>query len=510
MSPQASTELTAYQEKRIQQIGAAREDLLDFSVETYRRYQKAPHLRWVADELQTIERTVVDRVFGRTSVEVLEPGYNDRLIIEMPPRHGKSELVSVRFPAWAICRNPWLQFISASYGDDLATEMGRKARNTITAQEVFPNLKLRRDSQAKNLWHTTEDGQFLAVGIGSGVVGFGGHIITIDDPFKKREEAESLVLREKIWNWYSSEILTRQEPGAAIVVVMHRWHEDDLIGRLLEQDAGSWRVIRLPALAEPDDPLGREVGEALWPSRYPRKVLERRRAEVLPRDWASLYQQRPAPEEGHIFQWFPTYEPADLAAITDIVIGIDTAYTRKKASDFTAYAAWGTDRSRAFLLEAGRTKAEAPVAERNIVAFYNTIKQRWPGKRVIVVYRVSVAIDRVAAQHLRAGVAVSVPGRREGDPPQLTRVGVPVQAVKTPAGNSKEELAVMTSSQFEGGRALIPKAGPRWLAEWKEEHITFPGLHDDFVETTLVAHYKIFHQGVRGRKRSWQLWDRNA
>ena len=160
-------ELTAYQEERLTKIGAARAHLLDFCEETYRGYQRVPHLELIGSELEIIERTVVNRVLHGHDPDTLAPDENDRLIIELPPRHGKSELVSVRFPAWVMGRNPWMQFISASYGDDLATEMGRKARNTILSQECFPNVELRSDSKAKNLWHTTDDGQFLAVGIGS-------------------------------------------------------------------------------------------------------------------------------------------------------------------------------------------------------------------------------------------------------------------------------------------------------------------------------------------------------
>jgi len=157
---------------------SAVDTLLGFCRWTFPGYHTAPHLELVASELEAIER-----------------GENDRLIIEMPPRHGKSELVTIRFPAWVLCRHPNWPLISASYGDELAHEMGRRARNIVDTQGIFPEVNLAADSKAKNLWHTTQGGQFLAVGIGSGVIGFGGRIITIDDPSPALSEQPHRALR---------------------------------------------------------------------------------------------------------------------------------------------------------------------------------------------------------------------------------------------------------------------------------------------------------------------------
>ena len=276
----------------------------------------------------------------------------------------------------------------------------------------------------------------------------------------------------------------------------------------MEQQPGRWRTIRLPALAEENDPLGREVGEALWPSRYPKAVLETRRDDVGPRDWNSLFQQRPRPEEGQIFRWFPTYSREDRPKITDIVVPIDTAYTRKKSSDYSAWAAWGTDGQRAYLLEAGRTKAETPVAERDILKFYQNIRQRWPRQRITVLYRVGVAIDRIAAQHLQSGITIAVPGDTPDAAPHLKRIGVPAVPVKLPQG-STEEISNMISAHFESERALIPEHAS-WLADWLDEHKGHPGLHDDWVETTNLALYKFFELGIVRRRKPWQLWPRGA
>ncbi len=454
---------------------AAIESLLGFCRWTFPGYQTAPHLELVAKELEAIER-----------------GENDRLIIQMPPRHGKSELVTIRFPAWLLCRHPDWPLISASYGDELAHEMGRRARNIVDTQGLFPEVNLAADSKAKNLWHTTQGGQFLAVGIGSGVIGFGGRIITIDDPFKKRSEAESEVQRNHVWNWYTSEILTRQEPAAAIVVVMHRWHEDDLVGRLLASEAHRWRVIRLPAVAESNDPLGRQLGGALWGWRYDEVALAARRQEIGERDWNSLYQQRPSPEEGAIFKWWGRYEK--VPPLRQIVVGLDTAYAGNEQSDYTAWAAWGYDGSKALLLEADRYQCEIPEAERRTTAAVYRLRQQHPNVPLRVLYRTRVAIDRVAAQHLRRGVDSM---RWNDDSPQDGRAALPVVEVKLPARNTKEELGNLVAPEFESGRALIPEWAS-WLGPWLEEHKTFPyGLHDDWVETTIVALWYLFRREQR-------------
>ncbi len=438
----------------------AQEHLLDFCEATYSGYHRAEHLELVAKALEEIES-----------------GANDRLIIELPPRHGKSELVSVRFPSWLLGRKPTRSVISASYGDELAHEMGRKARNVVETQHVFPEVRLAADSKSKNLWHTRQGGQFLAVGIGSGVVGFGGDIILIDDPYKKREEAESERHRDHIWNWYTSEILTRQEPNAAIVLVMHRWHEDDLSGRVQAAEPGRWKRISLPAIAEGDDLLGRKPGEALWPWRYDKEALEQRRTELAnDRDWYSLYQQRPAPDEGLIFRWWPTFH--NPKQFTQIIISIDTAYTDSSGADYTAWTAWGFDGSTAYAIDADRYKGEVPEAERHIVKFYQDLRRMYANIPIKPLVRQAVAIDRIIGQHLR-------------------EAGLPVIDVKLPS-NTKEEMGRIVSSNFESGRALVP-GHALWLSDWIAEHKAFPaGKHDDWVETTNIALWYLF------RSRPWK------
>jgi predicted phage terminase large subunit-like protein len=255
-------------------------------------------------------------------------------MIFMPPRHGKSELASRRFPAWFLGRQPNRSIIAASYNSDIASDFGREVRNIVAAPEyrALFDISLRQDSQAANRWHTDQGGMYVAAGVGTAVTGRGAHVFLIDDPFKDREEADSEAHREKVKRWYTSTAYTRLENDlvddagelsedealwaevyaqvkrgdaapfeGAIVVIQTRWHEQDLSGWLLdEMDAGAdrWEKLELPAI---DDD-----GRALWPSKYPLERLEAIKRVIGERDWSALYQQRPSPDEGTYFKraWF--------------------------------------------------------------------------------------------------------------------------------------------------------------------------------------------------------------
>lgn len=271
----------------------AKGGLVPFTEYTLARYEAAAHHHMIASKLEAVER-----------------GEIDRLMIFMPPRHGKSELVSVRFPAWFLGRNPEKQVIAASYAHKLASKFGRQVRNIIASQEfqdLFPGVALSPDSEAKDLFNTSHEGAYLATGVDGSVTGSGAHIALIDDPVKGRKEAESETVRDNTFDWYQGDLYTRLMPGAAIVICQTRWHEDDLSGRILEregrkEDGGEWDVLELPALdAE---------GRALWPEWYDEQALERIRKSVGPRDFAALYQQSPQPDEGSFFkrEWFELYK----------------------------------------------------------------------------------------------------------------------------------------------------------------------------------------------------------
>lgn len=232
-------------------------------------------------------------------LEAIESGQCKRLMIFTPPRHGKSELVSKRFPAWYLGRNPDKQIISASYGSELASDFGRDVRNIIGDQlfaNVFPGMGLAEDSQAKHRWHTNRGGSYVSAGVGSPITGRGADILNIDDPVKDRASAESAIIRESIWAWYKSTAHTRLMPGGSVILTMTRWHEDDLAGRLIEaQKTGGdqWDILCLPAFDEHQ--------RALWPERYDEEALNQKRRSMGEQDFGSLYMQDPKPAGSAFF-----------------------------------------------------------------------------------------------------------------------------------------------------------------------------------------------------------------
>jgi len=268
---------------------AARLGLLEFTKFTNPAYEAAPHHRLIVDKLEAVER-----------------GEIKRLMICMPPRHGKSELASRRFPAFYVGRNADKQIIAASYNSDLANDFGREVRNIVDSPEfgVLFDVQLAPDSKAANRWHTNEGGMYVAAGVGTAITGRGADVLLIDDPFKDREEADSELRRQRVWDWYTSTAYTRLMPDGAIVVINTRWHDDDLSGRLLleaESGGDKWDVLSLPAIK--DD-------KALWPEWYPIERLEQIRSVLPARDWNALYQQNPIPDDGDYFKaaWFGEYE----------------------------------------------------------------------------------------------------------------------------------------------------------------------------------------------------------
>ena len=288
-------------------------------------------------------------------LEAVERGDIDRLMIFMPPRHGKSELASKRFPAWCLGRNPKRQIIAASYNSDLATDFGRNVRNIVGSPEfrqVFENVTLAPDSAAANRMNTNHGGAYVAAGVGTAVTGRGADIALIDDPFKDREEADSERRREMVWDWYRSTLFTRLMPGGAIVLIQTRWHEDDLAGRLLAHEANQWDILELPALAD---------GKALWPEWYDVPVLERIRDTVGPREWSALYQQKPQPDEGTFFQraWLPSW--AEKPKNLHIYGSSDYAVT-DGGGDYTVHRVWGVcPEGNIYRLDGWRGQASADV-----------------------------------------------------------------------------------------------------------------------------------------------------
>lgn len=307
--------------------------LIAYAAYQWPGYRDAQHHRLIARKLEQIER-----------------GEITRLMIFMPPRHGKSMLASEFFPAWYLGRNPDHYVVAATYGQELADDFGRKVKNQISDeayQLIFPGVRLADDSRSSKRFHVSSEasggvehqvsqgGAYYAVGVGGPLTGRGAHLLLIDDPVKNREDADSETTRKKIMEWYTSTAYTRLMPGGRVVVIQTRWHEEDLAGWLLaSHKAEGWDVLNLPALDSQDRPL--------WPEQYDATALRRIKAAVGPRDWSALYQQSPSPEEGTYFQrdWFKTWQ--ELPKHLSIYGTSDYAVT-EGGGDFTVHRVWGVD-----------------------------------------------------------------------------------------------------------------------------------------------------------------------
>lgn len=296
-------------------VKQAQDSLIDFAIATDTNYQDS----WFHEVLASILQSALEKV---------EQGENVRIILECPPRHGKSELTTKKFPAWILGHHPDWPVLVASYSTDLAYKFGQATRDIMQSssyQKIF-NARLRADTKAKGYWMTEDGGSYSSAGIGTGITGTGFRIGIIDDPIKDAKEAESQVVRDSIWDWYRSTFYTRQNENTAIIVVMTRWHMDDLVGRLIEQERknsesnlevfDTWTRVKFPAIAI-DDEKFRKKGEALWPEKYPLKELRRREAELGVYSWAALYQAMPVSSESQEFknEWFKSRSWEEVQAL---------------------------------------------------------------------------------------------------------------------------------------------------------------------------------------------------
>lgn len=297
-------------------------------------------------------------------IENIKKNKKSRIILAIPPRHGKSQLASIYFPAWALGKDPTLKFIFSTYGADLAEKIGMKARDVVMSDKykaIFPHTKLRQDTKAKANWlvYGTDDegkptgaqGQYYGVGVGSAVTGTGADVIILDDPHKDRAEAESETYREKVWEYYRSTLYSRLEGAGAVIIIMQRWHTDDLVGRLLDEDekareAGlptqDWELVNFPAIADNDEyfnnDLVRKEGEALWPDQFPLETLENIKQTAGVYNFNSQYQQDPIVAENQEFKetMFQSYNERDIKSVyMKYVTLVDPAISQKKTADNT-------------------------------------------------------------------------------------------------------------------------------------------------------------------------------
>ena len=307
-SPEVKKKKTA-QKKAEQELAKrvlCRKFLLPFVERTNPEY----HAGWVHKDIcQRLEN------FSKQ----VENKESPRLMLFMPPRHGKSTLASIAFPAWHLGRHPNHEFISCSYSGSLAMSFSRKVRQLLREplyKNIFDKTRLDKDSQSVESWNTTNGGGYVSAGVGGGITGKGANVLLIDDPVKNREDAESDHNRDLIWDWYTSTAYTRLSPGGGVLVILTRWHDDDLAGRLLrfaEEGADQWEVVKYPAIAEEDEDY-RAEGDALHPERYAVDALDQIRKAIGPRDWSALYQQNPVSDEGDYFarDMIRYFEPEEI------------------------------------------------------------------------------------------------------------------------------------------------------------------------------------------------------
>ncbi len=299
------------------------DDLLEFTEYRLSSYAVAEHHRQICKKLEAVER-----------------GEIKRLMIFMPPRHGKSELASKSFPGWYLGRNPTGQIIACSYNSELAGDFGRSVRNIVNSKEyanIFQGVSLSPDNKAADRWQTNKGGVYVSCGVGSSMTGRGADVLLIDDPVKDRAEADSPTVRNRIWDWYTSTAYTRLMPGGSIILIQTRWHMDDLAGRLLaeaEKGGEQWDVLSLPALDKQNKPL--------WPEWFPLPELKRIKTAIGSRDWSALYQQDPAGDDKSGFdeRWLKMWRPGNLKNLNKYII-CDPAGEKKKTSDYTVFIVFG-------------------------------------------------------------------------------------------------------------------------------------------------------------------------
>lgn len=412
-------------------------------------------------------------------LEDIELGRLHRLLVEMPPRHGKSQLTSIFFPAWYLGQHPDRQVILTSYAATLAERFSRQARN-LFADPLFPfDAHIAEDQKAAHAWGIAgERGGLIAAGVGGPVTGHGANLLIIDDPVKNAEEADSPAYREMVWDWYRSTAYTRLERPGAIVLTMTRWHDDDLAGRLLREAAQGgeqWEVLRLPALAEADDALGRVADAPLWPRKYNSDDFATIRRTVGARNWAALYQQSPVPDGGNIFRhaWWQTYPPNLGPQLQKVIQSWDTAFKDGDENDESACwtAGLGTD-GRVYVLD---------VWHRRVTSAELIGSQQRPG--IIAQHYAWFAQQGLTP----AEVVIEDKGSGTTSVQMLALSNPYLPIVPQLPRGSKTERARAVTPFYEAGRILHPDGLP-WVEEFQLQCERFPtGTHDDMVDSMTMG-----------------------
>ncbi|WP_341350388.1 phage terminase large subunit [Geobacillus zalihae] len=424
------------------------------------RYIPSRHSDLICDYLMRVER-----------------GEIDRLMIFMPPRHSKSMTVTETFPSWFIGRNPDRRVIEVSYGDSLARRFGRANRQKIEmfGEELF-GIKISNDMGSVTSWDVEgHRGGMISVGIGGGITGQGADLLIIDDPIKNRKEADSLTYRNMLWNEWQNTLSTRLQPGGRVILILTRWHEDDLAGRLLEHEPERWTVLSLPAICDSEnDLLGRKIGEPLWPEfGFDEKWAEETKKSVGSRTWNALYQQRPTPPSGAIIHrsWFKYYKQAPQ--MDEYIQSWDFAFKDTNDGSFVVGQVWGRKGADKYLLDQVRAKLSFTESIRAIVS----LTSKWPQAQAkLIEDRANGTAIINALRHQISGMLPVVPN------------------------GTKVERLNAVSPQFEAGNVYIPHPSiAPWVHDYVEELVAFPNAPtDDQVDATSQALRYLDRAGTKG------------
>ena len=404
-----------------------------------------------------------------------------RLIVTFPPRHGKSELISHWTPVWFLSHFPRLKVMLSSYEANFAASWGRRVRNTIAANQSELGICIAGDSGAAATWETElfpkeenlkhpylERGGMNTAGVGGPITGKGANLFIIDDPVKNIAEAESLTYREAAWDWWRTTARTRLQPGASMIIIMTRWHDDDLVGRLLKENDENWEIINLPAIAESNDALGRQIGEPLWPEKYNREALAILEKIEGPRYWPALFQQRPVAEGGNIFkmEWWNEHFYTKQPQLLTIGQYWDTAFKKNATSDYSVCVTAGRTVDGIVILDVWRDRVEFP--ELVVMA-----------KAKYAQYRP----NRVKVEDAASGQSLIQALTRDTKLPIVEQTPEDSQFSSYP----KEVRAKLITAIVAGGHVQLP-AEASWLATFLSELSRFPaGEHDDIVDAFVYA-----------------------
>jgi len=443
-------------EKKIQ--GRARNDFLSFVKCVWPEFIEGPHHRHVAKKFNE-----------------LAEGKINRLIINMPPRHTKSEFASYLLPAWMVGRHPKLKIIQATHTGELAIRFGRKAKNLIDSEEYGKIFKtrLQEDSQAAGRWETAQGGEYFAAGVGGAITGRGADLLIIDDPHSE-QDAMSPTAMENAYEWYTSGPRQRLQPGAKIVLVMTRWSKKDLTGILLKNQkeikGDQWEIVEFPAILDHGT-----KPEAVWPQYWKLEELEKVKATLPVGKWNAQWMQRPTSEEGAIIkrEWWREWEKDWIPDLHYVIQSYDTAFMKKETADFSAITTWGVfypnedSPPNLILIDAIKGRYEFPELRRLALDQY----KYWKPESVIIEAKAS-------------GLPLTY---------ELRQMDIPVQNFTPSKGNDKHVRVNTCAPLFESG--LIWAPNQKFAEEVIEECAAFPhGDHDDLVDSMTQAVMR-FRQG---------------